>query len=219
MKHSDSNRSESPVVITPTLIKTIPMARLRYCIVLFLVSLTIGCGSGDPSDQDQKSDTASAAGSASTTQSPTDVVARFLDEVRRGGEDSQAQSLLTQQAQSVLSKIGHTVQPIGSPDAKFDVTRAEPVPGEKNAALVHSLWSEPAGDGTLQDFQVVWAVEREAAGWRISGLAIEVAPNQPPQIVDFEDGTLMSRLLTSEQPAARNGESAAQVPADSSISR
>jgi len=186
---------------------------------LLFVAVTIGCGSGDPVDQNEGADTAPAADSTSAIPSPTDVVSLFLDEVRRGGEDSLAQSLLTQRAQSVLSKIGHTVQPLGSPDARFDVTRAEAVPGEENAALVHSLWQEPSEDGNLQGFQVVWAVERESAGWRISGLAIEIAENQPPQIVDFEDEALMARLLVGDSQQSSNPESAAQVPENSTISR
>ena len=64
--------------------------------------------------------------------------------------------------QTELKRIGRTVQPIGSPDARFQVTRAETVPDEQNSALVHSIWSEPNGDGTSSDFQVVWAVEQES---------------------------------------------------------
>ena len=195
------------------------MARFSSLTALLLVALTIGCGSGDSAEQNEGSGAAPASDSASAIPSPTDVVSLFLDEVRRGGADSRAQSLLTQQAQSVLTKIGHTVQPLGSPDARFDVTRAEAVPGEENAALVHSLWREPAENGSLQDFQVVWAVERESAGWRISGLAIEIAENQPPQIVDFEDGAMMERLLVGESQPAPSAEAAAQAPGNSTISR
>lgn len=195
------------------------MARCFPVTALLLVALMIGCGSGDPADPQDGSDAAPAAASAGAMPSPTDVVSLFLDEIRRGGDDSRAQSLLTQRAQSVLLKIGHTVQPLGSPDARFDVTRSEPVPGEENAALVHSLWREPAENGSLQDFQVVWAVERESAGWRISGLAIEIAAGQPPQIVDFEDGALMSRLLVGDSEPGSDPESAAKVPENSTISR
>ena len=195
------------------------MARVRPIIALLSVSLIIGCGSGSTTEQADVSATPAAGNSANNGPSPTDVVSQFLDEVRRGGENSSAQSLLTQRAQAVLEKIGHTVQPIGSPDARFDVTRAEAVPGEDNAALVHSLWREPTQDGQLQDFQVVWAVEKEAAGWRISGLAIEVAPNQDPQIVDFEDSVLMAQLLTDDQPSSSGDQTAAQSSASDSISR
>jgi hypothetical protein len=198
----------------------IPMERLHFCIAVLSLALVTGCGSGTPADEGQPSGDGAATGdSASVVPSPTDIVSLFLDEVRRGGQDSRAQSLLTKRAQNELSRIGHTVQPIGSPDARFEVTRAEAVPGEPNAALVHSLWREPAGDGALQDFQVVWAVEKEAAGWRISGLAIEVSPNQPPQIVDFEDGNQMAKLLTNEQETTAEAAPPAQNTASPAISR
>jgi hypothetical protein len=81
------------------------------------------------------------------------------------------------------------------------------------------LWREPAAGGTLQDYQVVWAVEKEAAGWRISGLAIEVAANQPPQIVDFEDGNQMAKLLVSEQETTAEARAPSQAVANPAISR
>jgi len=196
------------------------MARFRYCIALFSLALfslalTIGCGSETPTDQGP--DAAAVSGDPADIQpSPTDVISHFLDEIRRGGNDSRAQNLLTKRAQDVLTQIGQTVQPIGSPDAQFEVTRSEAVPGEDNAVLVHSLWREPQPDGTLTDYQVVWAVEREDGRWRISGLAIEITPNQPPQIVDFENGELMAKLLVSD---SSEGDAPSQEAADSSISR
>ncbi len=133
-----------------------------------------------------------------------EVVSQFLDRVRRGGDDGAAGNLLTKKAQSELERIGRTVQPIGSPDAHFDVSRSELVPNQPGAALVHSVWSEPNGDGSRSEYQVVWAVEQDPKAWRISGLAMEFEPGQPPEIIDFEDGERMARLLTaSEQPASQ----------------
>lgn len=160
----------------------------------------IGCGPG-PQVAEKPPTAAEATPARQASLGPTDVVSQFLDEVRRGGKDSNANGLLTERAQSELSRIGRSVQPIGSPDAAFVVTRAELVPGEQDAALVHSIWSEPNGDGSVSDFQVVWACRRETGQWRISGLAMEVVPDQDPVIVDFENGELMARLLASPEPA------------------
>ncbi len=204
------------------------MAQFRNSVAVLALALVVGCGSGTPADQGPQSDDAnsSAGNAAASGPSPTDIVSLFLDEIRRGGEDSRAQQLLTKRAQSELARIGHTVQPIGSPDARFEVTRSEPAPGEPNAALVHSLWREPTANGTLEDYEVVWAVERQPEGWRISGLAIEVSPNTPPQIIDFEDGNLMSQLLVGEEaaPAATEQSGAntripSQAATNSAISR
>ncbi len=172
------------------------MDRPASCLAFIGLLTCLGCGSGS-----QVAEVPATASAVSATKSqtgsppPTDVVSQFLDEVRRGGEHSRANDLLTQRARTELQRIGRAVQPIGSPDARFQVTRAEDVPGEPDSALVHSIWSEPNGDGTVSDFQVVWAVQQESVGWRISGLAMELAPNQDPVIIDFENGELMAKLL------------------------
>lgn len=178
------------------------MPRSAVAVLTLSLACTLGCGSSAPVDENGAAPAESNA--AAAVPSPADVVSQFLDEVRRGGQDSLAQQLLTQRAQSELTRIGHSVQPIGSPDARFNVTRSEAVPGEANAALVHTLWSEPNDDGSRQEYQIVWAVEREPAGWRISGLAIEIDPEQPPQVIDFENGRQMAQLLASEEPAAES---------------
>ena len=141
---------------------------------------------------------------AETKESPTDVVRQFLEAVRRGGADSAAETWLTQRAQTVLKEIGVPLKPLGTPNAKFDVTREEAVPGDENAVMVHSTWSEPHTDGASSQFQVVWALQKETAGWRISGLAMEIQPGAAPVILDFENGATMAQLLTGPAAQATN---------------
>lgn len=195
---------------------------------LALIALLCICGCGPSSKPVAEAPGDPAASrtpvASLTIASATDVVSQFLDEIRRGGEDSRAHQLLTQKAQSELKRIGRTVEPIGSPDARFQVTRAEAVPDEASSALVHSIWSEPNGDGTTTDFQVVWAVEQEQGKWRISGLVMEVDPKQPPVIIDFENGEMMARLLAdpnlqvTEAPAV-NAPNSSSAPASASPSQ
>lgn len=165
------------------------------------VALICCCGCGRDSqpiaENPSQAPAALAAAPSVPISSATDVVSQFLDEIRRGGQDSTAHLLLTSKAQSELKRIGRTVQPIGSPDARFRVTRAEGVPDEPGTALVHTIWSEPMEDGSTFEFQVVWAVAQEAGSWRISGLATEMNENQPPMIIDFENGEMMARLLAA----------------------
>jgi len=187
------------------------------------VLVSIGCGgSSDVAQQSPASQIANdnhsnpepaSVVAVGNQVSPTDVVSQFLDRVRRGGDDSGAGALLTVQAQSELKRIGRSVQPIGSPDASFSVTRSEAVPGEPDSMLVHSVWSEPNGDGTNDDYQVVWAVQRESNQWRISGLAMELQPGQPAMIIDFENGDLMAQLLQTSETAESSEASATQATA------
>ncbi|MEC8473051.1 MAG: hypothetical protein VXZ38_00250 [Planctomycetota bacterium] len=175
-----------------------------FLIVLCSLPLFVGCGNDvEPMANRSTISSSEKKESQALVNSPTDVVSQFLDEVRRGGEDSLAQSLLTRKAQSELQRIGQTVQPIGSPDASFQVTRAESVPNEPGSALVHSLWIEPNSTGSKTTNQVVWAVEQEDRYWRISGLVIAVEESQSPVVLDFENGDMMAQLLTGSQPAKR----------------
>ncbi len=205
---------------------------VRYAALLVLL-ICVGCDSrspvvGHPQDAANGDRVANAQGndpSESSLQgtrssdpsragepSPTEIVSQFLDQVRRGGDKSEAGNLLTKIAQAELTRIGRSIEPIGSPDARFQVTRAENVPGEEGAALVHSIWSEPAADGGQADFQVVWAVSHEEAGWRISGLAMEMNPNQAPLIIDFENGELMAKILgATSKPEGNPAKTASDV--------
>ncbi len=179
----------------------------RYWLLLasfgVLSVLPSGCGSSTaPTASTQAAANASSA-TPSSMAVPEDVhvatatVSQFLDAIRRGGDTGGADRLLTQNAQNVLRRIGRSVQPIGSPDALFQVTRAEAVDDQPGAALVHSTWTEPNGSGGQDTYQVVWALEREASGWKISGLAMDLSEAEAPLIVDFENETEMAKLLSA----------------------
>lgn len=194
-----------------------PVSTVLSISLAALCVLQVGCGKSEVSETAAAStaDVSAVAANvqpASVTISPTDLVSQFLDQVRRGGADSDAGKFLTTKAQSELKRIGRSVQPIGSPAARFDVIQAVTVPQEENAMLVESLWTEPREDGSKLEFQVVWSVEKEAAGWRISGLAILQAGAENPEIVDFENGKLMEELLAEDPPAATDNQSQAAVP-------
>lgn len=175
------------------------------------LALFIGCGSPSESQVAQQSapePTAAAPASNDAVASPSDVVSQFLDEVRRGGENSRANDYLTEVARTELNRIGQSVTPMGSPDARYQVTRAEPYPGDENSMLVHSVWSEPSESGPSVEIQVVWALQRESAGWRISGLAIQEDENSEPVVLDFENAEMMAQQFSSASAA----EESAAVP-------
>ena len=197
---------------------TISSARLRAATLFLGVAAglsLVGCGkqeiAGNASTQPGA--LAMPANSAVDAES---VVSSFLDRIRRGGEDHDAMSLLTDRAQAELKRVGQVVQPIGSPDATFRVTRSTPMPVESgsepiNGRLVHCIWSEPAPSAQdanalatptpRQEYQVVWSVIMQDDGYKISGLILEMDPNQPPLILDFEDGDLMAQILGGQPEA------------------
>lgn len=191
-------------------------ATVTFFATIAAVTLS-GCGKA-ATDEQAKLEGLAAPASQDRRQAAVDVsaaeatVSHFLDAVRRGGDTGGAHSMLTKQACRVLEGLGRTVQPIGSPDAAFTVTRSEAVEEHPNMALVHSTWSEPTPDG-VESYQVVWALQFEENAWRISGLAMELDPEQPPMIVDFEDHAQMANLFRSEPPAdSDEGERVSQAP-------
>jgi uncharacterized protein YbjQ (UPF0145 family) len=194
----------------------------RQIILLTSTLVVCGCGSSTTTTADGKSAAqatgVAVVGSDEDVSAAKNVVGQFLDAVRRGGETGGANQLLTQQAQSVLQRLGRTVQPIGSPDAVFQVTRAESVPETPGAALVHSLWTEPSAQGQPESYEVVWALMKETSGWRISGLAMDLQPGQEPIIVDFENAGQMANLLNSNDEAVATNpqgvDTVSQAPPD-----
>jgi hypothetical protein len=87
-----------------------------------IITLIVGCGSGTPVADNPTPRTQEGITTNSGTPSPdslnpppTDIVSQFLDEIRRGGEDSRANVLLTSRAQSELKRIGQTIQPYRIP--------------------------------------------------------------------------------------------------------
>jgi len=184
---------------------------LLALIGLFSLLGFTGCGkSGSDADVagDQRPAAVASVSGAGVPAGATDfnaavnTVSQFLDAIRRGGDSNRAHSLLTSHAAKVLEGLGRTIQPIGSPDATFKVTRGEPVEDHPGMALVHSTWSEPTGEGATESYQVVWAMQFEQGSWRISGLAMELDPAEPPMIVDFEDTVQMAELFRSEADPA-----------------
>jgi len=196
------------------------MKRLFTLTLALGAVVCLGCGQSDPGTPTASAPADSATQTASVTSSGTasaaETVTMFLDRVRRGGETSSAGALLTKRAQSELARIGRSVQPIGTPNAKFTVTRSQAIPGEENSVLVHSLWTEPLENGEESQYQVVWAVQREEAGWRISGLAMELESGTDPMVVDFENGARMATLFadpSENQTIQSDTTSQAQAPA------
>ena len=155
------------------------MGRCSTHFTLFALLVCLGCGKSEVTVSKAESARSNADASVASQPSPIDVVSTFLDQIRRGGEDSGAGNLLTEKARSELNRIGRSIEPMGSPDARYQVTRAENVPGQENSALVHSIWTDPNGAGGQSDYQVVWAVIREPVGWRILSLIHISEPTRP----------------------------------------
>jgi hypothetical protein len=138
------------------------------------------------------------------TAPPEQVVQTFLDAMKLGDIATKA-NLLTQKAREETARENFEVNPQGAAGAQFEVRPAEYLPENPNGAHVTSVWTETYPDQTLK-YDVVWVLRRQAEGWRIAGMAIELVPGQPPAFLNFEDAADMAKkyeeAMAAAQPAA-----------------
>jgi hypothetical protein len=190
------------------------MRKLAWTLVIGSITFTTACSKSEPT----ANNAAGTATMASNTQAPiaqqlaapatnetvitppAEVVAQFLDSLRRGDEVTTAQ-LLTVQAREEVKKHNLEVAPPGSPTATFQIGETREV--EADRALVESIWTEPAVEGQEAiKTGVVFDVRKEQNGWRLAGMVIDMGANSEAIVVDFEN---MSGLLepTGQQAPAQ----------------
>ncbi len=199
----------------------------------------VGCNSSsepEPAAQSgapAQNDTASNAVSAPARQpvavaveaAPEQVVTTFLAALKAGDEATTA-ALLTTKAREETAKHEIAVAPQSAPGATYQVSPGKVLEENPNGAHVSSVWTETYPDGAIT-YEIVWVLRRQAEGWRIAGMALELLPGQPPQFLNFEDPQDMMQkheaaLAAQEQAAAAETAQAPagpQMPAQESIQR
>lgn len=192
----------------------------------------VGCGGKDAPEAGAKSAPAEASAAvgepkvvepsqggaapavAANVMPPNEVVALFFDSMRRGDE-VQTAGLLTTKAREELAKYELVVQPPGSPTATYQVGRVSFLDNDKDAAYVESILNEPTGNGQeTKPWEIVWAMHLESDGWKIAGFAFEISEDQPPMVVDFENGADMKAKIEGvQQPTTTPPTQTAEAPA------
>lgn len=120
---------------------------------------------------------------------PEEIVASFLDGMRSGNAKV-IESLLSSRARQEIAAKGLDIAPIGSPQAQFEIEKAEfPDPKDPTIVLVTSNWLEPAlGAQEATEYEVVWALVQEPEGWRICEMAVDThIEGEEIQVVNFEN--------------------------------
>ncbi len=187
-----------------------------------LLLAAVGCGSKDTGSvtADGNSSPAQAAPATQTavvtngaSTEPGEIVALFLDSLRRGDEKA-ANGVLTAQAQASLAQTDYTIDPLGTPDGKYTIGRVGFVDGDNTTGLVECLWTEPnpeAGKPPVE-MEIVCEVHKETNGWRISGMAVKMAGTEETFVLDFEDPKSLQQALGGEAEPASPA-NVAQAPA------
>ena len=126
---------------------------------------------------------------------PGEVVAVFLDSLRRGDENA-ANAVLTALAQEELKKTDFVIQPLGTPEGTYQIGRIALLPDDKTVALVECKWIEPGAAGAANsELDIVCEVHQEQPGWRISGIGIKESGSEDTMVLDFEDGKSLQAVI------------------------
>jgi hypothetical protein len=155
-------------------------------------------------------------------QQPDEAVATFLKALR-DGDDHVAEGLLTPKAREETAKRSLTVQPPGTPGATFEIGKVEYLSADKSGAHVNSVWHEKDEKNATSSYDIVWALRRLNDGWHIAGMATQVAPDEPPVFLNFEDPDDMlekwkaaEERLAGQNQGIRQASKTQTVPAPSS---
>jgi len=182
------------------------MKKLFWIPLAATAALVSGCGSNPPTATNDSPATNGSIASnnlpaqprtGTTSQLPTEpkeVVRLFLDSMRQGN-GTQLAALLSTAAREEITRKKLEIDPLGSPLATFQIGEAGTHPEQPDSMLVSTVWSEPAQNGQPEaNLDVVWALRKEATGWRICEMAVDPMNGEDVQIVNFEH-------LEPEQPA------------------
>ena len=172
------------------------MAQRRFFPVLLAVAMSVtgwtGCGQGDGPKHSSSAEDRASGGQASTAGATAygpsgraaQVVHQFLEAVRLGNTENASQ-LLTPLALKRTNELELSFSPPGSDTARFAVGAVEMV--DQSRAIVRSIWTDLDVDGRPSDEHITWALKLNEGRWRISGMAAEIGPEQPPVVMDFEN--------------------------------
>jgi hypothetical protein len=192
--------------------------------VVFVLGTLTGCGGKEQTTSSSTPAADAQSGAAETTQgatvavaaaTPEQAVGTFLSALQTGDEKAAA-ALLTTKARQETAAHDMVVEPPGAPNATYTVGRVQHPNDNPDAAYVSCVWSEKYKDGEEESYEVVWVMRREAAGWRVAGMATQISESEEPVFLDFEDLTAMEDAVekaeASKDKDMSSGAASAQNP-------
>jgi len=189
-------------------------SRCHWFLTVFLLAFLLGCGEKFPtseinSDLADSSQTTPAQGKPTTSivapnklgaaTSPAEVTSplppvdaepdivclRFM-ELLQSGDRVSAENLLTRTALTATSKAGLQLEPMGSSQARFEMGTIRYATIKNELAHVECEIVEPGSDARDRT-PLTWVVRKQNVGWRIAGLVLKLAPDQPEDFLSFEN--------------------------------
>src|SRR5262245_26369811 len=163
------------------------MRRCTLGVVLAAVLSLAGCTGKPATDANQPANSgqAPAAGSNATNSAPRpqpiavranatpDYVCTVFLGALKTTASATIESLLTTKARQELARHQLSVDVLSAEHATYQVRAAEILPTDPNGAHVSSVWTEKFDDGE-ETYEIIWALRRQADGWRLAGMAMEL---------------------------------------------
>lgn len=171
---------------------------------LWIVMLGVAClglsGCGKSEDA-----TPVAAVEAPPAQ-PEEILQQFLTAVK-AGEKEKAENLLTVLAREKTAAEGLGINNLSNANVTFEIQGKQllAMPDGKEAAHVSCAFTEKFDDGNTESHNIIWALRKETAGWRVAGMAFTPFPGELPVLMNFEDPAdmLQKQKLLAEEHARR----------------
>ena len=150
-----------------------------------------GCGNPSDSAGPRVAESVEVAEPRSLEQ-PPEAVALFYEALRKGDDEAISQ-LLTDKARTETANSGLGIQSQGSERLEYELGRIEYVDEAQQGAHVQSLWIDYDEYGDQIATEVIWVLRKQANGWRVAGMATQVAEGELPLLFNFEDPEDMLR--------------------------
>ncbi len=168
------------------------MSGMRHTRWIAVAALALA-GCGNPSDSGGPQVTESVeVEETRSLEGPAETVASFYEALRKGDEDAISQ-LLTDKARTETAKSGLGIQSQGSARLQYELGRLEYVDDAREGAHLQSLWIDYDEYGDQLATEVIWVLRRQPNGWRVAGMATQVAEGELPLLFNFEDPEDMLR--------------------------
>jgi hypothetical protein len=178
------------------------MKSVVWTTALVIAAAGVGCG--------KSSNTASSGGDApqthtitdagpTSTGSPNETVTQFYDALR-SGDETRIEALLTDKARQETAKSGLDIRSPETASLSYQVGEVEYVTAALDGAHVKTLWTETDEQGQALTSEVIWVLRKQSNGWRVAGMATQIAEGQLPLLFDFENP---EEMLRNKQEAER----------------
>lgn len=157
-----------------------------------LLATALGCSGNESAEQ--SSDTQGTNKTIVASGTPDQAVHEFMMAFKNGDE-AKASELVSEKTRQEMERTEYGVAPPGSKEMQFKVGEVQYVPESNDLARVACHIDDKDAEGEDVHMDVVWFLRKEQPGWRIAGVAMQVFPDLPAVLYNFEDMDDMKRKI------------------------